>query len=210
LACEKQSHNAGRIYGTVSFKGTPPPKLTGHYDDVVCVGPPREQPLSLDEHANVKNVFVRIKDVPAQKQRPRTRVMALIDCEYQPRVLAIGAADRLRIINHDATRHIVVASHVLLGLDEHQQETVSAVQVPGMIKLTCQDHPWEEGFIHVISHHFYSITDAHGRFRIDDVPSGDYTLLSWHEMLEDKEVHISLRPGSSVRKDIVYSPQDVR
>jgi hypothetical protein len=35
----------------------------------------------------------------------------------------------------------------------------------------------------VASHPFYALTDAQGRFKLDNVPAGQYTVRVWHERL---------------------------
>ena len=37
------------------------------------------------------------------------------------------------------------------------------------------------GWVVVPRHPYYAITDSEGRFRLDDVPPGEYTLVAWHE-----------------------------
>jgi hypothetical protein len=32
----------------------------------------------------------------------------------------------------------------------------------------------------VPAHPYYALTDAEGRFRLDDVPAGEYVLVAWH------------------------------
>jgi len=36
-------------------------------------------------------------------------------------------------------------------------------------------------FILVFAHRFFSVTDGQGRYRIDRVPPGTYTVAAWHE-----------------------------
>ena len=36
-------------------------------------------------------------------------------------------------------------------------------------------------FILVFSHPFFALTDAEGRYRIDNVPPGTYSVIAWNE-----------------------------
>ena len=36
-------------------------------------------------------------------------------------------------------------------------------------------------FILVFSHPFFAMTDADGRYRIDNVPPGTYSVIAWNE-----------------------------
>lgn len=40
-----------------------------------------------------------------------------------------------------------------------------------------------QAFIRVDEHPYHGVTDASGRFRIEGVPTGRYTLEVWHERL---------------------------
>jgi hypothetical protein len=45
-------------------------------------------------------------------------------------------------------------------------------------------------YIVVFSHRFYATTDAEGRYRIERVPPGTYTIIAWNEgdIRESKQV----------------------
>ncbi|MGH8064087.1 MAG: carboxypeptidase-like regulatory domain-containing protein, partial [Candidatus Entotheonellia bacterium] len=42
-------------------------------------------------------------------------------------------------------------------------------------------HAHMRAYILSFEHPYFAITDADGRFRIDQVPAGSYTLKAWHE-----------------------------
>ena len=42
-------------------------------------------------------------------------------------------------------------------------------------------HSHMSAFILVFGHPYFATTDADGRYRIDDIPTGTYTGLAWHE-----------------------------
>jgi hypothetical protein len=48
-------------------------------------------------------------------------------------------------------------------------------------------------FILVFSHPFFAVTDPAGRYRIDNVPPGTYTLVAWNEGVtsESRQVVVS-------------------
>jgi hypothetical protein len=53
----------------------------------------------------------------------------------------------------------------------------------GLLRLTCNIHPWMRGFI-VVTDEPAAVTDQQGRFVIADVPAGSYQLRVWHETLK--------------------------
>jgi hypothetical protein len=63
-------------------------------------------------------------------------------------------------------------------------------------------------FILVFAHRFFSVTDEAGRYRIDDVPPGTYTVVVWSEAVPRQSrtvtmpasggpVELNFLPGSS-------------
>jgi hypothetical protein len=50
-----------------------------------------------------------------------------------------------------------------------------------MVSVRCDLHPWMQGWLGVLDHPYFAVTDAEGRFTLRDVPPGDYTLAVWHE-----------------------------
>ena len=52
---------------------------------------------------------------------------------------------------------------------------------PGIVRVFCDIHAHMGAFILVFSHRFFAITDDQGRYHIDRVPPGTYTLTAWYE-----------------------------
>jgi hypothetical protein len=51
----------------------------------------------------------------------------------------------------------------------------------GVVKLGCDIHPWMSGYIHVVKHPYYAVTDSDGRFELTDIPAGTHQIRLWHE-----------------------------
>ena len=52
---------------------------------------------------------------------------------------------------------------------------------PGIVRVFCDIHSHMSAFILVFAHRFFAVTDAEGRYRIDGVPPGTYTLVAWND-----------------------------
>ena len=50
-----------------------------------------------------------------------------------------------------------------------------------MVPFKCNVHAWMHGYIGVLEHPFFAVTDASGRFSIPQLPPGTYTIEVWHE-----------------------------
>src|SRR5206468_2866494 len=64
---------------------------------------------------------------------------------------------------------------------------------PGVVRLACDVHSHMRGYVVVSASPWVRVCSAAGRFRIDDVPDGRYTLTVWHET------------GDPLRKEVVVA-----
>jgi hypothetical protein len=60
-------------------------------------------------------------------------------------------------------------------------------------------------YIIVTEHPYATVTDVVGRFSLDQVPEGQYTLRLWHERLGKLEAAVSVMAGQETRVTLVYS-----
>jgi hypothetical protein len=63
-----------------------------------------------------------------------------------------------------------------------------------MVSVRCDLHPWMQGWLGVLDHPYFAVTDAEGRFTLRDVPPGDYTLAVWHERLGTGTSRVTVAP----------------
>jgi len=59
----------------------------------------------------------------------------------------------------------------------------------------CDIHSHMSAFILVFSHPFFSVTDATGHYRIDNVPPGTYELRVWREALKGAPKKVTVVAG---------------
>jgi hypothetical protein len=51
----------------------------------------------------------------------------------------------------------------------------------GIVEVRRQQHPWTRAYLAVFDHPYYAVTETDGKFKIDSLPPGQYTVNIWHE-----------------------------
>jgi len=202
----------GSIRGKVAFTGTPPtPARLDRDTDAVCKATPMNAEDVLVENGMLANVIVRLT-----KGAPRVPGTGSIEidqtaCMYRPRASAIVAGQKIVVKNGDQTMHNV---HTY---PPEGERPFNRAQVPGspafevqyttngaVVVFRCDVHPWMEAYVSVTSHPFFAVTGADGTFEIRDVPSGTYTLESWHEKFGTKTQEVTVTTGGTVEANFSF------
>jgi hypothetical protein len=60
-------------------------------------------------------------------------------------------------------------------------------------------------FILVFAHHYFSVTDDDGRYRIDGVPPGTYTVVAWNEAMPQESRSVTVpETGGEVELSFLF------
>jgi plastocyanin len=104
---------------------------------------------------------------------------------FVPHVLAIVAGTYVDFPNDDRTYHNVFSlskgNEFNLGRYAAGHSKAWRFQSPGIVRVFCEIHSHMSGFILVFAHRYFAVTDDEGRYRLDAVPPGTYTVEVWNE-----------------------------
>ncbi|MGE3706658.1 MAG: carboxypeptidase regulatory-like domain-containing protein [Vicinamibacterales bacterium] len=104
---------------------------------------------------------------------------------FVPHVLAITTGTTVDFPNSDRIFHNVfsLSKPARFDLGRYPVGRSKSVRFDraGIVRVFCDIHSHMNAFILVFSHPYFATTDADGRYRIEQVPPGTYTLEAWYE-----------------------------
>ena len=119
---------------------------------------------------------------PAEARRAR---MDQRNERFEPHVLAVTAGTWVDFPNGDKTYHNVFSlsktREFNLGRYAAGRSKAVRFEQPGIVRVFCEIHSHMSAFIIVFAHRYYAVTDQDGRYRLEGVPAGTYTLAVWNE-----------------------------
>jgi plastocyanin len=125
---------------------------------------------------------------------------------FVPHLLAITVGTTVDFPNNDRTYHNVFSLSKARRFDLGRYATGRSKAIrfdrPGIVRVFCEIHSHMNAFILVFSHRFFAVSDADGRYQIDAVPPGTYTLVAWIEGVIRDAKSITITPDTrSVETD---------
>jgi len=73
------------------------------------------------------------------------------------------------------------------------------LEKPEFVKITCDVHSWMLGWIAVMPHPYFGVTDANGVAKIENAPAGKQTIEVWHETLGKVTKDVEVKAGQTAK-----------
>ena len=207
----------GSITGTVKYDGKIPRMKKLKMDaEPICsakhLTPVTAEWLLAGENGELKNAFVYIKEGLGNREYPVPEEPVVLDqngCIYSPHVLGLQVGQNLEIRNSDGILHNIHAKPAVnkefnRAQPKFKKKMIVTFDKPEiMLPVTCDVHPWMRGWIGVLNHPCFTVTDESGTFSIDGLDPGNYIVEVWHEKLGTKSAEVTVSDDKGAIVDFV-------
>jgi len=166
-------------------------------DAAVCAkeGVPNEE-LVVDPKTNsVANVVIYLRKAPAgMPAAAKASASKEVEfdqkgCRYLPHVLTVRTDQTVMCVSNDAVSHNVhtnpfsnQAKNFIVTPNAEKGTPVEMPQTENLpVRVTCDIHPWMESYWVVTDHPYVAVTDAEGKFKIENLPVGKHKFTVWQE-----------------------------
>lgn len=198
--------NGATISGQVRIVGEIPnlPPQPVYKQTEYCGTTIPDERLVVGSNGALANVVVYLANIKAGKAARLDQPVKLENkkCAFVPHVVSATLGQTLAIHNSDPflhDTHARLGPRTLFNVAILSDRTVKQPLLDaGMIEMNCNvRHTWMHAYAFVSEHPYHAVTGADGKFRLDDVPGGNWTLRVWHEMLGSVDREVRVMPGES-------------
>jgi plastocyanin len=137
----------------------------------------------------------------------QTAVMAQKNAMFDPELLPVQVGTAVDFPNLDDMYHNVFSysktKRFDLGRYRKSEKAASVLfDRPGVVVVHCEIHERMLGTILVLDTPYFQKTDATGRYRLEHVPAGRYTLKAWISDNDVRERAVELSSGARLHVDL--------
>jgi len=155
-----------------------------------------------------EEVVVYLKDVPGTYPPPARHVhLDQKFIQFTHRVVPVLNGTMVDFTNHDPVYHNVFSNSKEnkfdLGRKGYGQMTsvkMTRSEIP--VKVYCEIHASMKSNILVLDNPYFTTVKPGGKFRLEGVPPGTYTLVAWHDYWAPVERTVTVTKGGTIRADV--------
>jgi plastocyanin len=129
------------------------------------------------------------------------------DLTFIPALLPVELGTRVEFPNLDDTYHNIFSysptKRFDVGRYRSEERPIPSVMFdkPGLVTLRCDIHEHMRGLILVLNTPYFVMTDTAGRFRLDKLPAGRYTVKAWINSRTTLQKDVDLKNGQTLHVD---------
>lgn len=132
--------------------------------------------------------------------------MSQKDVAFAPDLIAVHIGGAVNFPNHDDTYHNVFsyskAKRFDLGRFRKDEKAATVVfDKPGVVTVHCEIHDRMRGIILVLETPYFQKTNPAGRYRLEHLPAGHFSLKAWINESDVREHEVDLKDGATLHVD---------
>lgn len=161
------------------------------------------------DESQLHNVVLYLEDVPRGAMRARGAERPVVeqrDERFAPHVLAVPAGTTVAFPNADPIFHNVFslsgAKTFDLGRYPRGASKSVAFDRAGVVQVFCHIHNDMSAVVLVLDTPAYTSPDESGRYVLEGVPPGEYTLVAWHERATPIRRRVRVDAGGAATVDV--------
>jgi hypothetical protein len=198
LLPELEAQATGTITGVVTTKavGARPIRVT--MDQRVCGNDVPDEAVVVAATGHLANAVVTLTGVKGGTAPASSAVMNE-KCRFSPRVQVVRPNATVVTSSKDPILHTTNAiteggrGLFNVAVPAPGIKISKSLNTPqGIVRLTCNTHPWMRGYI-IVTDDMAAVTGADGKFTLSNVPAGTYELRVWHESLKGSAQKVTVR-----------------
>src|ERR1700674_6131726 len=163
--------------------------------------------------ASNADAVVYVQQAPGTFTAPaKTAAMDQKSMQFVPRVLPVVVGTAVKFLNSDPTPHNVFSpdgEKYNLGTWPQGQTKdhvfAKCAKVPCVYVQLCRVHPEMEAYIVVLQNPFFATTNRDGQYRIENVPTGTYSVAVWHAKGKSQPTPVTVDAAKPAVVDFVLA-----
>jgi plastocyanin len=155
-----------------------------------------------------KGLANAVASVAGAKGQPTAKKVAIDQkgCKFVPHVVAMTPGE-LDILNSDGILHNIhtystANPSINKAQPKFKKTMTEKFEKPEFIKITCDVHSWMLGWVAVMPHPYFGVTNESGVAKIENAPAGKQTIEVWHETLGKATKEVEVKPGATTKVSI--------
>ena len=200
------AQGGGTVEVEVKYNGAPDVQtLKVNKDTEQCGKETKIEHVSVGPNKGLANAVASIAGAKGQP----TAKKAAVDqkgCAFHPHVVAMTPGE-IDFINSDGILHNLhtystANPSINKAQPKFKKTMTEKFEKPEFIKITCDVHSWMLGWVAVMPHPYFGVTDANGVAKIENAPAGKQTVEVWHEKLGKVTKDVDVKPGATTKVTI--------
>jgi plastocyanin len=138
-----------------------------------------------------------------------TKQVVQKNLSFDPALLPVQVGTRVEFPNLDDTYHNIFsyspAKRFDLGRYRPEERPIPSevFDTAGLVTLRCDIHEHMRGLILVLATPYFVTTDTTGRFRLEGLPAGHYTMKAWLDSRTTRQQPVDLKSGGVAHVDFL-------